>query len=107
AMRPGQIAMEHRTIGIDVGSTNIKIYCLGDGDGDRSAVAAHEGDLRGALNRLFAEVGVACSPNGLRALATGNAGRKRLKLPEVISPLSIEAGIRALNLTPRAVVSMG
>ncbi|MEK7705924.1 MAG: BadF/BadG/BcrA/BcrD ATPase family protein [Myxococcota bacterium] len=99
--------MQHGFIGIDVGSTNVKIYCRGNGAGDRSAVAAHEGDLRGALTRLFADIDVACYPNGHRALATGTAGRHRLKLPEVIAPLAIEAGIRALCLTPRAVVSMG
>ena len=99
--------MDITAIGIDIGSTNVKLYCLGNGHGDRFGVAAHEGNLAGTLARLFSELDIPGEPNGLRALATGTEGRHRLALPDVIAPVAVEAGLAELRLRPRAAVSMG
>ncbi|MBN2494522.1 MAG: activase, partial [Deltaproteobacteria bacterium] len=98
--------MNDRSLGIDVGSTNLKL-CLLSGDGGvQHAVLPHEGDLPGTLSRLTAELGANRMP-GLTGLATGTGGRHRIELPEVIAAVAIESGLDALRLRPRAVVSMG
>ncbi|MBW2459528.1 MAG: hypothetical protein JRI68_33855, partial [Deltaproteobacteria bacterium] len=43
----------------------------------------------------------------LRGLVTGTEGRHRIRLPEVIAPVAIEAALGDLSLRPQAVVSAG
>ena len=96
--------MESALLGIDVGSTNVKLCQLGGGD-DVFGVLAHEGNLEGAVSRLAAELGV--GGNGTRGVVTGAEGRHRLRLPEIIAPVAVERALAVLDLQPRAVVSMG
>jgi predicted CoA-substrate-specific enzyme activase len=93
------------SLGIDVGSTTVKVCLLREG-GERFAVLPHDGDFKGALAKIFTQVGVSPA-EGSRALVTGNEGRHRVDLPDVIAPLAVESGLAALALKPRAVVSMG
>ena len=98
--------MTQETLGIDIGSTTVKL-CLRGIDGQTShAMMPHEGDLGGTLRRLFERLGVDPAPP-LTGLVTGTEGRHRLGVPEVIAAVAIEAGLEALSLAPRAVVSMG
>ncbi len=95
-----------RTLGIDIGSVSVKA-CLMEANGDRrSAVITHDGDLETALSEAFGQVGARHGDSPL-SMVTGGTGRKRLRLPDLIAPLAIEAGIAALGIRPRAVVSMG
>jgi predicted CoA-substrate-specific enzyme activase len=96
--------MDHVLLGIDVGSTNVK-FCLLGPEGERFRVAAHDGDLEGAVDRLANGLGV--FGNGTRGVVTGAEGRHRLRLPEVIAPVAVERALAELQLQPRAVVSMG
>ncbi len=99
--------MNHTLFGIDIGSTNAKAY-LKTGDGAvHTAVIAHEGNLLTALGQLYASLDLQGSHRPTRALVTGTEGRARLAIPNVIAPVAIEAGLRALGVQPRAVVSMG
>ncbi|MFC1609790.1 acyl-CoA dehydratase activase [Myxococcota bacterium] len=99
--------MDQALLGIDVGSTNVKLCCLnGDGEEQRG-VLAHEGDLETAVSRLCEELGINGQEDHFRGVATGAEGRHRLRLPEVIAPVAIERALAALGLHPRAVVSMG
>jgi len=91
-------------LGIDVGSTTIKL-CYVAADSERSGVLAHDGDIKGTISALFAKLGEL--PRDLPALCTGTAGRRRVNLPEVIAPVAVESALAALDLRPRAVVSLG
>ncbi len=102
--------MNEKTLGIDIGSTTLKLCLLSKNGGSQdeveSEVLAHDGDLPGTLSRLFDRLGdQAAGP--LSGVVTGTEGRRRIELPEVIAAVAIEAGLDALGLKPRAVVSMG
>ncbi len=96
--------MIEKTLGIDIGSTTLKLCLVSRENGTEHAILPHEGDLPGTLTRLMDRFG---SVRPLRGIVTGNEGRHRVKLPEVIAAVAIESGLDALNLKPRAVVSMG
>ena len=96
----------NETLGIDIGSTNVKLVHLDGNGGARQDLVAHDGDVPGALQRLFERLEIDTS-NGTRALVTGTEGRRRVAIADVIAAQAIEAGLRALQLSPRAVVSMG
>jgi len=93
-------------LGIDVGSTTVKLCWLSEG-GQRFAILPHDGDFKGALTRVFEKAGLDGAAVEARALVTGNEGRRRVDLPDVIAPIAIESGLHALGVVPRAVVSMG
>jgi predicted CoA-substrate-specific enzyme activase len=98
--------MTEKTLGIDIGSTTLKL-CLLTRDGKTEhQMIAHEGDLPGTLTQLFSSLGVNGS-GSYRGMVTGTEGRHRFELPEVIAAVAIEAGLQALGLKPDAVVSMG
>jgi len=96
--------MTEKTLGIDTGSTTLKVCVLSPDGGVEHAVLPHDGDLPGTLERLMSGLDVTAQ---MRALVTGTEGRHRLELPEVIAAVAIESGLLALGLAPRAVVSMG
>ncbi len=95
-----------RTVGIDIGSVNVKVCLLAGDAAPRHAVVPHEGDLEAALAAAFAAIGLT-PDHRLWAMVTGGTGRLRLKAPELIAPLAIEAALVAKGLRPRAVVSLG
>ncbi len=98
--------MTDKTLGIDIGSTTLKLCLLSPEGDDTHAVLPHDGDLPGTLTRLFDSLGdQATAP--MRGVVTGTEGRHRIQLPEVIAAVAIESGLEGLSLQPRAVVSMG
>ncbi|MFH1811006.1 MAG: acyl-CoA dehydratase activase [Pseudomonadota bacterium] len=97
----------HATLGIDLGSVNIKLCLLQPDSVPRVVVLPHEGDIGRTVRRLFDELGVDPERTDLRGLVTGTEGRHRVNLPQEIAPVCVEAGLRALDLRPRAVVSLG
>ena len=102
--------MTNKTLGIDIGSTSLKLCVLSAhraGDVEQ-AMLPHEGDLEGTLARLFDRLGLQSGVSrSIQGLVTGTEGRRRIALPEVIAAVAIERGLEALQLQPRAVVSMG
>jgi predicted CoA-substrate-specific enzyme activase len=98
--------MSDPALGIDIGSTTLKLCLLSPGGGTLHAMLAHEGNLPGTLTRLIDALG-AGALTGVKGLATGTEGRHRIAVPEVIAAVAIEAGLEALALRPDAVVSMG
>ncbi len=92
-------------LGIDIGSTNLKLCLLGSDGTVRPGVRAHAGDVAGAWDRLAHELDLAGATP--KTLVTGSEGRHRFNVPEVIAPVAAERGLEALGLKPRAVVSMG
>ena len=100
--------MTTKTLGIDIGSTSLKLCLLSAAPEDavEQAMQPHDGDLEGTLRRLFTQMGI--EPGApIQGLVTGTEGRRRIELPEVIAAVAIESALAALKLTPRAVVSMG
>jgi predicted CoA-substrate-specific enzyme activase len=98
--------MTEKTLGIDIGSTTLKLCVLSPDGKTEHEMMAHEGDLPGTLVQLLGRLG----GNGsavTRGVVTGTEGRHRIELPEVIAAVAIEAGLEALGLRPDAVVSMG
>ncbi len=92
------------TLGINVGSSNLKLAML---DGEEllwSAVASHEGNFADTLRRMLTE---RKCPSDTRALVTGTEGRYVVNVPSAIEPLCVEAALKASNTVPNAVVSMG
>jgi predicted CoA-substrate-specific enzyme activase len=98
--------MTEKTLGIDIGSTTLKLCLLSQDGKTEHKVLTHEGDLPGTLTQLFEGLGARVSEAG-RGVVTGTEGRHRIQLPEVIAAVAIEAGLQALSLVPNAVVSMG
>ncbi|MBI5499758.1 MAG: activase [Deltaproteobacteria bacterium] len=113
-----------KTLGIDIGSTTLKLCLLAEDGTVEHAALAHEGDLPGTLSRLLDRLGISApdpstapSPHrstapplhrsSSRGLVTGTEGRHRIALPDIIAAVGIESGLAALGLRPRAVVSMG
>ncbi|MDX9724042.1 MAG: BadF/BadG/BcrA/BcrD ATPase family protein, partial [Myxococcota bacterium] len=105
-------------LGIDVGSTNLKLCLLDNGSILKSAVLTHDGELASALERGFAELGLhanehdaqAPSLSSIRSLVTGTEGRLRFKIPCEISAVAIERALLACGPSAhgaRAVVSLG
>ena len=45
-------------VGIDIGSTNIKICCLDKEESPTFGVVAHEGNLEDGVSRLWQELGL-------------------------------------------------
>ncbi len=95
-----------KTLGIDIGSTTLKLCLLSQDGTTEHATLAHEGDLPGTFGHLLGGLG-AVDLAGVSGLVTGTEGRHRIALPEVIAAVAIEAGLEALRLRPDAVVSMG
>jgi predicted CoA-substrate-specific enzyme activase len=98
--------MTEKTLGIDIGSTTLKLCMLSqDGTTDHTMLA-HEGNLPGTLAQLLDGLDVE-NLGAVKGMVTGTEGRHRIAVPEVIAAVAIEAGLKALDLKPNAVVSMG
>jgi predicted CoA-substrate-specific enzyme activase len=98
--------MFEKTLGIDIGSTTLKLCLLSTDGTTEPSMLAHEGNLPGTLAQLLAGLDVTAG-GPVAGVVTGTEGRHRIALPQVIAAVAIEAGLRALGLTPDAVVSMG
>ncbi len=98
--------MTEHALGIDIGSTTLKLCLLSSGGGMQPAMLAHEGNLPGTLQQLVDRLGKGAL-EGAMGVVTGTEGRNRIVLPEVIAAVAVEAGLEAMDLKPDAVVSMG
>ena len=98
--------MTAEQLGIDVGSTNVKLCLLVNGVEEKHAILAHEGNVSTAVNDLLDEMGIPGRGTPV-SLVTGTEGRCQVKLPRVIAPVAVERALAELKINPRAVVSMG
>lgn len=99
------------SLGINVGSSSLKMVYIDDSAGDNkgdsivwSSVLPHEGDFLAAVRKTLAEH---TAPVGTPSLVTGNEGRGLFALNNTIEPLCIEAALRAIDEKVDAVVTMG
>ncbi|HCC36553.1 MAG TPA: activase [Treponema sp.] len=93
-----------KSLGINIGSTSLKMALVEDGKTVWSAAVPHEGDFGAAVRKLLAEGKI---PAGIPALVTGNEGRFMFAASGTLEPLCVEAALKALDLKADAVVSMG
>ena len=93
-----------KSLGINIGSTSLKMVLVEDGIPVWSASKIHEGDFPTATKLLLEEGNI---PAGIMALVTGNEGRFMFDVSGTLEPLCVEKAIEALSLDADAVVSMG
>ncbi len=92
------------SLGINIGSSNVKAVML---DGQQliwHAVEPHEGNFIKTLKKVLSEHDV---PAGTKSLVTGTEGRHLLNLNSVIEPICIESVVKELHYDVAAVISMG
>ncbi|MBN1471816.1 MAG: hypothetical protein JW925_08540, partial [Syntrophaceae bacterium] len=92
------------TLGINIGSSSVKVTML---DGDNiswSKIESHEGNFLHTLRKILSDQNI---PSGTKALATGTEGRHLLNINSVIEPLCIEEVLQHLDYEVDALVSLG
>lgn len=93
-----------RSLGINIGSTSLKMVLSENNLPIWTSSTPHEGDFYSAVQNLLKEGQI---PEGTPTLVTGNEGRFMFTAAGTLEPLCVEAALRALDLRPDAVVSMG
>ncbi|MDR1443899.1 MAG: acyl-CoA dehydratase activase, partial [Treponema sp.] len=93
-----------RSLGINIGSTSLKMAFVDDGKLVWNASVPHEGDFATAVHSLLDQGKI---PPGTPTLVTGNEGRFMFDASGTLEPLCVEAALRFLDLKAGAVVSMG
>jgi len=93
-----------QSLGINIGSTSLKMVLAEDGRPVWSGVRAHEGDFEAAARKLLEEGKVNA---GIPTLVTGNEGRFMFNASGTLEPLCVEAALGTLGIEADAVVSMG
>ncbi|MCL2175238.1 MAG: acyl-CoA dehydratase activase [Treponema sp.] len=93
-----------QSLGINIGSTSLKMALLEDSKTVWTASTPHEGDFSAAVRKLLSDGKI---PEGIPALVTGNEGRFMFDVSGTLEPLCVEAALRNLGIKADAVVSMG
>ena len=93
-----------QTLGINIGSTSLKMVLSENGKTIWSGSGIHEGDFSAAAKRLLEEGNI---PAEIRAFITGNEGRSMFNVSGTLEPLCVEAALKTLDIDADAVVSMG
>ena len=93
-----------KSLGINIGSSALKMVLTEDGQPVWSSSKVHEGDFAEATRQLLEEGNV---PVGTMTLVTGNEGRFMYDISGTLEPLCVEKALETLSLDADAVVSMG
>ncbi|MCL2708237.1 MAG: acyl-CoA dehydratase activase, partial [Defluviitaleaceae bacterium] len=91
-------------LGINIGSTCLKIVLMENGKPVWEASGVHEGDFGSVAARLLGEGSV---PAGIPALVTGNEGRFMFNVAGALEPVCVEAALEAQDISADAVACMG
>ena len=92
------------SLGINIGSSNVKVTMLEGFSILWSEVLPHEGNFPEALNRILSSKNL---PASLKSMATGNDGRHLLNISSVIEPICVEEALKHIRHNVNAVVSLG
>ncbi|PKN76627.1 MAG: activase [Deltaproteobacteria bacterium HGW-Deltaproteobacteria-10] len=92
------------SLGINIGSSNVKVTMLEGHSILWSKVEPHEGNFLDTLSEILSAKKI---PTGIKTLATGTEGRHLLNINSVIEPLCVEEALKHLNYKADAVVSLG
>ncbi len=93
-----------QSLGINIGSSSIKIVLLENRNIIWKKVVDHEGNFIETLKSILSEYKL---PSHLKCLATGTEGRYLLNMNNVLESICIEEAIRELNYQVDSVVSLG
>ena len=93
-----------KTLGINVGSSSVKVVLLEDKKIVLQKVLDHEGNFQETLKQILIENDI---PDGINSLATGTGGRYLLQMNSVIESICIEESLKNFDYTVDAVVSLG
>ncbi|MBI9108644.1 MAG: activase [Spirochaetales bacterium] len=93
-----------QNLGINIGSSSLKIVMLEDGKVSWSSVLPHEGDFVSTLKKSLA--GKEISSEAM-AIVTGTEGRYLFNISSTIETVCIESALNHMDLNVGAVVSMG
>lgn len=93
-----------RSLGINIGSTSLKMVLAENNMPLWTASLPHEGDFNTVVHKMLSEGKIT---EGIPTLVTGNEGRFMFEVAGTLEPLCVEAALKALDLRPDAVVSMG
>jgi len=92
------------SLGINIGSSNVKVAMLEGTHIVWNAVEPHEGNFLDTLKKILSTRKL---PAELKTLATGTEGRHLLNINSVIEPLCIEEALQTLPYPIDALVSLG
>ena len=92
------------SLGINIGSSSVKVSMLKKNNILWSDVEPHEGNFLQTLKKVLSSHNI---PTDTKALATGTEGRHLLNINGVIEPLCIEEALQHLNYEVDVVVSLG
>lgn len=92
------------SLGINIGSSSLKMAFVQNGQLLWSASTPHEGDFHAALKKLMNEHSI---PADTKVLVTGNEGRYLFNAAGTLEPLCVEAALEAAGIKADAVASMG
>jgi activator of 2-hydroxyglutaryl-CoA dehydratase len=93
-----------QSLGINIGSSSIKVVLLEDTAIRWKTIDAHEGNFIQTLKNVLIEKHI--SP-GCASLVTGTEGRYLLNMNNMLESICIEEALKQLNLKVNAVVSLG
>lgn len=100
--------MERDLIGIDIGSTSVKIVKYAPSTlSFQVEVMPHEGNVPDTVKALLERLELTDAGAPPVALVTGTEGRFRLRLPNVIAPMAIEKSLEVLEEKANVLVCMG
>ncbi len=91
-------------LGINIGSSSLKIVLLEKNEIIQKIAIPHDGNFLATIKRVLPNFRI---PPGTKAMVTGTEGRYLLNMSNVIEPLCIEEGLKKLDYTVNAVVSLG
>ncbi len=92
------------SLGINIGSSSVKVILLENDNILWSEVISHEGNFQETLIKILSKRKI---PSGIKSIVTGTEGRFLLNIDSVIEPLCIEEAIKALDIKADAIVSLG
>jgi len=81
------------SLGINIGSSNVKVTMLEGNNISWSEVEPHEGNFLQTLQKILSSHQI---PADIKSLATGTEGRHLLNVNSVIEPLCIEKALQHL-----------
>ncbi len=91
-------------LGINIGSSSIKLVMLDDDNTITSRVEDHEGDFIGVLKMILRELN---PPENIKSIVTGTEGRHLLQINNVIESICIEKAVIQTAIQANAVISLG
>ena len=93
-----------QSVGINIGSSSLKVACVEDGKLLWAESIPHEGNFHEAADKILSSHKI---ESGVKALATGTEGRFLFAVNKTVEPICIEEALKRLSLKADAIVSMG